>query len=137
MSFTLFSTIDGEGQSSGLSKLCPVNGHSCRRSSCSPASLYPPHELVHFIILSGRVFYARNPHFSTPGGRGTHARPGAVSFDKNTQAVEAMKALVPYSFQGLLSEMLTPDGKTVSRVHDGESKNKRKEESPDNRRLGF
>ena len=40
---------------------CPVNGRSCRRSSCTPAELYPPHERTDFItLLDGRVFDARN-----------------------------------------------------------------------------
>ncbi len=40
--------------------LCSVNGRSCRRSSCTPAELYPPHEHTNFIMLTGRVFDARN-----------------------------------------------------------------------------
>ena len=44
------------------------------------------------------------------------AHPGdyASPDDWQAQAVEAMKGLVPYSFQGLLSEMLTPEGKMVT-----------------------
>jgi len=57
--------------------------------------------------------------------------------DWQAQAVEAMKALVPYSFQGLLSEMITPEGKMVTRVKGSESEKKGKEENPDHRRLGF
>ena len=54
-------------------------------------------------------------------------------------AVEAMKGLVPYSFQGLLSELLTPEGKMVTRVRDKDDGGKKagKEENPDRRRLGF
>jgi len=40
--------------------LCPVNGRSCRRSSCTPAELYPPHEQLDFIMLNGRAFDAQN-----------------------------------------------------------------------------
>jgi len=67
------------------------------------------------------------------------AHPGdyASPDDWQAQAVEAMKALVPYSFQGLLSEMLTPEGKMVSRVQGGENEKKGKEENSDHRRLGF
>ncbi|MBC8506961.1 MAG: hypothetical protein H8D34_19025 [Chloroflexi bacterium] len=58
--------------------------------------------------------------------------------DWQAQAVEAMKGLVPYSFQGLLSELLTPEGKVVARTQEGGSEGKAgKEESPDHRRLGF
>jgi len=79
VSFTLFWTIDmlkAHTPKAGLrpalemkraelrsAKLCPVNGRSCRRSSCSPAELYPPHELTNFIMLNGRVFDARNLSF--------------------------------------------------------------------------
>jgi len=68
-----------------------------------------------------------------------NSHPGdyASPDDWQAQAVEAMKALVPYSFQGLLSEMLTPEGKMVARAQGGESEKKGKEENSDSRRLGF
>jgi len=84
MSFSLFPTIDRVQNANGTHTellwraseasevnkeqrpanfvhlvLCPVNGRSCRRSSCTPAELYPPHELLDFIMLDGRVFDAQ------------------------------------------------------------------------------
>lgn len=52
MSFSLFLTIDRHKKRAvpRCSEPCPfiyplaINGRSCRRSSCSPAALYPPHE---------------------------------------------------------------------------------------------
>ena len=100
VSFSLFPTTDRERAEPRLPKLCPVNGRSCRRSSCSPALLYPPHELVHFIIRKWARFQYAKSHFSTPGGRGTHARPGAFSFDKNTRVRKPKdKAKVEVSVQ--------------------------------------
>ncbi len=49
--------------------LCSVNGRSCRRSSCSPAELYPPHERTDCImLLDGRVFDARNLSYQSQVG---------------------------------------------------------------------
>ncbi|MBC8503345.1 MAG: hypothetical protein H8D34_00675 [Chloroflexi bacterium] len=66
-----------------------------------------------------------------------HPEDYASPDDWQAQAVEAMKGLVPYSFQGLLSELLTPEGKMVTRAKEEESEKKGKEENPDHRRLGF
>ena len=77
VSFSLISTIDMPKARRALEKqraeflsteLCLVNGRSCRRSSCTPAELYPPHERSNFTMLSGRVFDARNRSFQPQVG---------------------------------------------------------------------
>ena len=67
-----------------------------------------------------------------------HPEDYASPDDWQAQAVEAMRSLVPYSFQGLLSELLTPEGKMVTRAGDDDNEKKKKgKEKADRRRLGF
>jgi len=90
VSFSLSGTIDRDMQRAEISELCSSGSLPCQRSFVSALGValqrcpYPPHERTNFIMLCGRGFD------STPGGRDSHARLGAVSIDKNNQGKQTI-----------------------------------------------